>query len=134
MSCPLVDLSSNKRFFSSGDSRLSAVSSQMSCLLTPLSAVPGTLIDVYLGNLDFFFIRETTDVREFGGIGGFIHASLTEAQAVVGAHTTSLGGNALLSYRLSELDVIHQTSRNQAQCLLNVCGDMAYLVSLDGLA
>ncbi|TPP64179.1 C2 domain-containing protein 5 [Fasciola gigantica] len=96
-----------------------------SCLLTPLSVVPGTQVESYLGNLDFFFIRETTDLREMDGICGFLHTSLTEVQAVVGAHTASLGGNALLSYHLSEVMILRPTSRNQAQCLLNVCGDMA---------
>ncbi|VDQ15537.1 unnamed protein product [Trichobilharzia regenti] len=54
-----------------------------------------------------------------------MHTSLSEVQAVVGAHTTSLGGNALLSYHLSEVVILRPTSRNQAQCLINVCGDMA---------
>ncbi|KAF7257655.1 hypothetical protein EG68_08115, partial [Paragonimus skrjabini miyazakii] len=95
------------------------------CLLTPLSSVANTCVDAYLGNLDFFFIRETNDLREAGGICGFLHSSLSEVQAVVGAHTSSLGGNALLSYHLSEVLVLRPPSRNQAQCLLNVCGDMA---------
>ncbi|CAH8496962.1 unnamed protein product [Schistosoma guineensis] len=97
------------------------------CILTPLSSIPNTYVEAYLGNLDFFFVRETTDLREVGGISGFLHTSLAEVQAVVGAHTTSLGGNALLSYHLSEVVVLRPTSRNQAQCLLNVCGDMARL-------
>ncbi|KAK4469900.1 hypothetical protein MN116_006635 [Schistosoma mekongi] len=97
------------------------------CILTPLSSLPNTCVEAYLGNLDFFFIRETTDLREIGGVSGFLHTSLTEVQAVVGAHTTSLGGNALLSYHLSEVVVLRPTSRNQAQCLLNVCGDMVRL-------
>ncbi|CAH8474205.1 unnamed protein product [Schistosoma turkestanicum] len=97
------------------------------CILTPLSSIPNACVEAYLGNLDFFFVRETTDLREVGGISGFLHTSLTEVQAVVGAHTTSLGGNALLSYHLSEVVVLRPTSRNQAQCLLNVCGDMARL-------
>lgn len=65
---------------------------------------------------------------QFGGICGFLQTSLAEAQAVVGAHTASQGGNALMSYHLSEVIVLRTASRNQAQCLLNVCGDMAKLV------
>ncbi|TGZ58194.1 hypothetical protein CRM22_009700 [Opisthorchis felineus] len=34
------------------------------CLLTPLSSLPNTMVETYLGNLDFFFIRETNDLRE----------------------------------------------------------------------
>ncbi|XP_071482874.1 C2 domain-containing protein 5-like, partial [Diadema antillarum] len=33
-------------------------------LITPLSIIPGATIDRYLGNLNLFFIRETTSVRE----------------------------------------------------------------------
>lgn len=32
--------------------------------ITPLSYVPGGKIERYLGNLNFFFIRETTSIRE----------------------------------------------------------------------
>lgn len=32
--------------------------------ITPLSYVPGGKIEKYLGNLNFFFIRETTSIRE----------------------------------------------------------------------
>ncbi|VDQ16646.1 unnamed protein product [Trichobilharzia regenti] len=34
------------------------------CILTPLSSLPNMCVEAYLGNLDFFFIRETTDLRE----------------------------------------------------------------------
>ncbi|CAL8080395.1 unnamed protein product [Calicophoron daubneyi] len=95
------------------------------CLITPLSTVPGKYVEKFLGNLDFFFIRETTDLREVGGMCGFLHTSLSEVQAVVAAHTASLGGNALLSYQFSEVVILRPASRNQAQCLLNICGDMA---------
>uniref|UniRef100_A0A094ZMN1 C2 domain-containing protein 5 n=1 Tax=Schistosoma haematobium TaxID=6185 RepID=A0A094ZMN1_SCHHA len=88
------------------------------CILTPLSSIPNTYVEAYL---------ETLFMLQVGGISGFLHTSLAEVQAVVGAHTTSLGGNALLSYHLSEVIVLRPTSRNQAQCLLNVCGDMARL-------
>ncbi|CAH8529555.1 unnamed protein product [Dicrocoelium dendriticum] len=97
------------------------------CLLTPLSCVPGMVVDTYLGNLDFFFVRETNDLKEAGGIRGFLHTGLAEVQAVVGAHTSSLGGNVLLSYHLSEVHIFRTASRNHAQCLFNVCGDMARL-------
>ena len=46
--------------------------------LTPLSYVPGGRIDKYLGNLNFFFIRESTSIRENGGICGFVHSFITE--------------------------------------------------------
>lgn len=46
--------------------------------ITPLSYVPGGRIDRYLGNLNFFFIRESTSIRENGGISGFVHGFITE--------------------------------------------------------
>ena len=46
--------------------------------ITPLSWVPGGKIEKYLGNLNFSFIRETQNVREYGGICGFVHSFITE--------------------------------------------------------
>uniref|UniRef100_A0A5K3FD07 C2 domain-containing protein n=2 Tax=Mesocestoides corti TaxID=53468 RepID=A0A5K3FD07_MESCO len=94
------------------------------CLLTPLSSLPNHEVTHYLGNYSFYFVRETTDLREIGGQRSFIHAAVMEAQSVIAAHTVSLGGNALLSYHVSELLVNRPTSRNQAQCLIHLSGDM----------
>jgi hypothetical protein len=60
--------------------------------MTPLSYVPGGKIERYLGNLNFFFIRESTCIREvrevyfvfymitrivlFGNEGGDFHSFL----------------------------------------------------------
>lgn len=46
--------------------------------ITPLSFVPGGRVEKYLGNLNFFFIRESTSIRENGGISGFVHGFVTE--------------------------------------------------------
>lgn len=46
--------------------------------ITPLSWVPSGKIEKYLGNLNFSFIRETQNVREYGGICGFVHGFITE--------------------------------------------------------
>lgn len=46
--------------------------------MTPLSYVPGGSIRKYLGNLNFFFIRESTSIRESGGVSGFVHSFITE--------------------------------------------------------
>ena len=40
--------------------------------LTPLSNIPGAQIKRYLGNINFFLIRETSNLREVGGLNGFI--------------------------------------------------------------
>lgn len=46
--------------------------------ISPLSFVPSGKIEKYLGNLNFSFIRETQNVREYGGICGFVHSFITE--------------------------------------------------------
>lgn len=50
--------------------------------LTPLCYVPSGKIEKYLGNLNFSFIRETQNVREYGGICGFVHSFITEVSFV----------------------------------------------------
>lgn len=81
--------------------------------LTPLSFIPGGRIDKYLGNLNFFFIRESTSIRENGGISGFVHSFITELLAVVRAHIASLGGNAMVSFYLTELILFDNQHKNQ---------------------
>lgn len=49
--------------------------------ITPLTYVPGGRVDKYLGNLNFFFIRESTSIRENGGISGFVHSFITEVRS-----------------------------------------------------
>lgn len=84
--------------------------------LTPLSYVPGSHIQKYLGNLDFFFIRETTSIRESGGLNGFIHSFLSEVFAIVRAHVASLSGNAMVSLHLTQCVLVHNPHKNQV-CL-----------------
>ncbi|KAJ8955343.1 hypothetical protein NQ318_003437 [Aromia moschata] len=92
--------------------------------ITPLSYVPGGVIERYLGNLNFFFIRETTSIREEGGLSGFIHSFVTEVLAIVRAHVTALGGNAMVAFFLTEIVLLHNLHKNQGQCLVNVGGDV----------
>ncbi|KAL0275999.1 UNVERIFIED_CONTAM: hypothetical protein PYX00_003686 [Menopon gallinae] len=95
--------------------------------ITPLSYVPGGKIERYLGNLNFFFIRESTCIREGGGLGGFIHSFITEVLAIVRAHVTALGGNAMVAYFMTECFLYHYPHKNQGQCLINVGGDVVYI-------
>lgn len=46
--------------------------------ISPMSYVPGARVEKYLGNLNFCFIRETQNVRDYGGICGFVHSFITE--------------------------------------------------------
>ena len=41
-------------------------------VLTPLTYVPGAKVDKYLGNLNFLLIRETSSLREIGGLSRYI--------------------------------------------------------------
>ncbi|KAL5274474.1 C2CD5 family protein [Megaselia abdita] len=92
--------------------------------ITPLSYVPGGKIDKYLGNLNFFFIRETTSIKEIGGISGFVHGFITELLAIVRAHITALGGNAIVSFYMTELILVDNQHKNQGQCLVSIGGDV----------
>ncbi|XP_055848018.1 C2 domain-containing protein 5 isoform X3 [Episyrphus balteatus] len=95
--------------------------------ITPLTYVPGGKIEKYLGNLNFFFIRESTSVREIGGISGFVHSFITELLAVVRAHITTLGGNAMVAFYMTELILVDNQHKNQAQCLVSIGGDVVHV-------
>ncbi|CRK86205.1 CLUMA_CG000139, isoform B [Clunio marinus] len=94
--------------------------------LSPLSWVPSGKIERYLGNVNFSFIRETQNVREYGGICGFVHSFITELLAIVRAHISALGGNLLLAFYMTKLVLIDNPHKNQAQCLVQVGGDAVY--------
>ncbi|TMW51981.1 hypothetical protein DOY81_002971 [Sarcophaga bullata] len=95
--------------------------------ITPLSFIPGGKIEKYLGNLNFFFIRESTSIRENGGISGFVHGFITEVLAVIRAHISALGGNAMVSFYLTELILFDNQHKNQGQCLISIGGDAVYV-------
>lgn len=95
--------------------------------ITPLNYVPGGKIEKYLGNLDFFFIRECTAVKEIGGISGFVHSFITDVLAVIRAHVTSLGGNAMVAFFMTELILVDNLHKNQGQCLMSAGGDVVFV-------
>ncbi|XP_052031194.1 C2 domain-containing protein 5 isoform X6 [Apodemus sylvaticus] len=96
--------------------------------MTPLSFIPGARITKYLGIINMFFIRETTSLREEGGVSGFLHAFIAEVFAMVRAHVAALGGNAVVSYIMKQCVFMESPSKNQAQCLINVSGDAVVFV------
>ncbi|XP_028304777.1 C2 domain-containing protein 5 isoform X10 [Gouania willdenowi] len=96
--------------------------------MTPLSFLPGTRIIKYLGIINMFFIRETTSLREEGGVSGFLHSFIAEVFAMVRAHVAALGGNAVVSYSMKECMLMENPNKNQAQCLINVSGDAVICV------
>ncbi|KAM4618439.1 C2 domain-containing protein 5 isoform 4-T4 [Polymixia lowei] len=96
--------------------------------MTPLSFLPGTRVIKYLGIINMFFIRETTSLREEGGVSGFLHSFIAEVFAMVRAHVAALGGNAVVSYSMKECVFMENPNKNQAQCLINVSGDAVIFV------
>uniref|UniRef100_A0AAQ6AHW4 C2 domain-containing protein 5 n=1 Tax=Amphiprion ocellaris TaxID=80972 RepID=A0AAQ6AHW4_AMPOC len=96
--------------------------------MTPLSFLPGIRIIKYLGIINMFFIRETTSLREEGGVSGFLHSFIAEVFAMVRAHVAALGGNAVVSYSMKECVLMENPNKNQAQCLINVSGDAVICV------
>ncbi|XP_041906064.1 C2 domain-containing protein 5 isoform X19 [Corvus kubaryi] len=96
--------------------------------MTPLSFLPGAKITKYLGIINMFFIRETTSLREEGGVSGFLHSFIAEVFAMVRAHVAALGGNAVVSYIMKQCVFMENPNKNQAQCLINVSGDAVIFV------
>ncbi|XP_013077805.1 C2 domain-containing protein 5-like isoform X4 [Biomphalaria glabrata] len=92
--------------------------------LTPLNVIYNGRIDKYLGYYNFFFIRESTAVKESGGVGGFMQSFILEVMAIVRAHVAALGGNALLAYTMTHCILENNPQKNQGQCLINVSGDI----------
>uniref|UniRef100_A0AAQ4QRS2 C2 domain-containing protein 5 n=1 Tax=Gasterosteus aculeatus aculeatus TaxID=481459 RepID=A0AAQ4QRS2_GASAC len=81
--------------------------------MTPLSFLPGTRIIKYLGIINMFFIRETTSLREEGGVSGFLHTFIAEVFSMVRAHVAALGGNAVVSYSMKECMLMENPNKNQ---------------------
>ncbi|XP_051512076.1 C2 domain-containing protein 5 isoform X6 [Myxocyprinus asiaticus] len=96
--------------------------------MTPLSFIPGAKIIKYLGIINMFFIRETSSLREEGGVSGFLHTFIAEVFAMVRAHVAALGGNAVVSYSMKECVFMENPNKNQAQSLINVSGDAVIFV------
>ena len=82
--------------------------------------MPGAKIDKYLGNLNFFLIRETSSLREVGGLSSFVQWFISEIYSIVRSHVAALGGNAIVSYFMSEFVVTHSVHKNQVICAIDV--------------
>ncbi|GAM29096.1 hypothetical protein SAMD00019534_122720, partial [Acytostelium subglobosum LB1] len=92
--------------------------------LTPLSYLPKSRMDRYLGRVNIHLIKESFSVRESGGLGVFSHVFLTEANAIVRAHVVSIGANALVGYHIDEFNLILDSGpKGQAYSLISISGD-----------
>ena len=96
--------------------------------ITNLSYVPNAHIENYYGNVNLFLIRESTQIKENGGLSGFMHCFISEVLALSRAHVLALGGNALVSFKMNECVLLDNPHRNQGQCLINVSGDAVKVV------
>lgn len=90
--------------------------------LTPLAYIPSAHVTRYLGRVTLHFIKESWTVRESGGLGAFYHLFVNEAIAIVRAHVRSLGGNAMLTFRLVPIES-SQLYRNQVYNMISITGD-----------
>ncbi|KRY20421.1 C2 domain-containing protein 5, partial [Trichinella patagoniensis] len=93
----------------------------ITALLEPPLCMP---ITSYLGYYDFFFIRETTAVRDIGGLEAFVQIALAEILHVVQAHVTAFGGQGMVSFKFSVTELSYGLSRNQVQFLIGISGDI----------
>ena len=53
---------------------------------------------------------------------------ISEVLALTRAHVKSLGGNALVSFKMNECILLDNPHRNHGQCLINVAGDAIKVV------
>ncbi|CAG9132687.1 unnamed protein product [Plutella xylostella] len=95
--------------------------------LTSQAVIPGARIVRRICLLRLLFVRETTTVRELGGLSGFLHALTSEVMAIVRAYTAALGGNALTSFYITQLMLQDNAHKNQGQCLMSVGGDVVHI-------
>ena len=104
--------------------------------ITAMAHIPGRKIRRHIGLLNIFIVRETSAVRGSDetlpmaepshgtGSSWFVMRTLAEAQALIRSHVLALEGNALTSYRSSYVVLKESLSKNEAQCLLHVIGDV----------
>uniref|UniRef100_A0A4W3K680 C2 calcium dependent domain containing 5 n=1 Tax=Callorhinchus milii TaxID=7868 RepID=A0A4W3K680_CALMI len=102
--------------------------------MTPLSFIPGAKITKYLGIINMFFIRETTSLREEGGVSVFLHSFIAEVFAMVRAHVAALGGNAVVSYIMKQCVFMENPNKNQVALCPALQGEEKELTYFDNLA
>ncbi len=81
----------------------------------------------FLGRCDLTFIRETTSLRELGGLDAFVQLAVGEVLHACRSYVFAFGGVALLSLRFTLVELSASVHKNQAQCLLGLIGDVVAL-------
>ena len=134
-SCLVYDLVNNNLLLSSGkeneQKKNDNTSTENNCELTTLNYISNSVIDRYLGYINLFIIRESTSIKESGGLNGFVNYFISEMLSMTRAHVLSLGGNALVSFKLNECFLIDNPHKNLGQCLINIAGDVVQTSKLN---
>ncbi|EDQ92905.1 uncharacterized protein MONBRDRAFT_22140 [Monosiga brevicollis MX1] len=105
--------------------------SARSVWVTQLNEIPDCQTLQHLGPVIIYLIKETTNLKADGGIGQFVQHFIREVLAVARAEVAGRGGNAFVGYRIKDLDILDNQSKNQGQCLIALQGD-ALLVDEEG--
>ena len=95
-------------------------------LLCPLDRVPGKEVKRYLGPLQLHFVKDAWTGR--GDQSSDTYSFIEVASMNAMAHVSSLGGNALLCYKLVMQEPAHKlSSRSHSYTLVTVTGDVVSL-------
>lgn len=97
-------------------------------LLCPLDNVPGKEVKRYLGPLQLHFIKDAWTGRGDQSMEAFTYSFIEVANMNAMAHVSSLGGNALLCYKLVMQEPAHKlSSRSHSYILVSITGDVVSL-------
>ena len=95
--------------------------------ISPLSYIPQAKVKQFLGRMSLHFIKEASlifdGVSGNNGMGGFTHILLAELLAVVKAHTSGLGGNAILGFSMDQV-LLSESLKNQGYAMISISGDV----------
>lgn len=95
-------------------------------LLCPLDKVPGKEVKRYLGPLQLHFVKDAWTGRSDQSSDTYSFIEVASMNAM--AHVSSLGGNALLCYKLVMQEPAHKlSSRSHSYTLVTVTGDVVSL-------
>jgi hypothetical protein len=92
--------------------------------MTSMSFVPGAVAVRSLGRLNVHLIKESTSLREDGGLGAFNSTVLVELNALARAYVRAMGGNALLGHHMDVCHIYESSSHETAYALFSLSGDV----------